>query len=195
MPAETCHLSSAVLQMSSLQNGSSGKTSPASCPPTTTHSDAFWLDLPAKLCRSSRQGDGGRTLVMCLDHRGISRGDALMPNTSVWPNDASGCSLLRVLETGPIPDKYFLSAKACWGIIRRAAKRKRILPTALLDALVSVVFGSRLRRLRGVFLAHARRGWIIPFRSIPSPVLRVRSRLRRAARQPKKSNTPLLGNR
>jgi hypothetical protein len=61
-----------------------------------------------------------------------------MPNISAWPNDARVSSLSDVLVKGPIPEKYFLSAAACAGILRRAAKRRRILP-ALLEAVLTAV--------------------------------------------------------
>jgi len=48
-------------------------------------------------------------------------------------------SLSSVLEQGPIPPKYFLSAVACEGILRRAKARGKALPPALHSALLSVV--------------------------------------------------------
>lgn len=48
-----------------------------------------------------------------------------MPNISAWPNDAAACSLSQVLEQDSIHAKYFLSAKACAGILRRAEARER----------------------------------------------------------------------
>ncbi len=61
-----------------------------------------------------------------------------MPNISEWPNDAVVCSLSQVLETGLIPQRYFLSKMACVGILRRAAKRKKTLPEQLERALAAV---------------------------------------------------------
>jgi hypothetical protein len=58
-----------------------------------------------------------------------------MPNISAWPNDAAVCSLSQVLEQGSIPSKYFLSARACAGILRRAEARGKTLPDELLSAL------------------------------------------------------------
>ncbi len=54
------------------------------------------------------------------------------------PNDGTVCSLSDVLETGEVPQRYFLSAKACAGILRRADKRGRALPPLLLEALTAV---------------------------------------------------------
>ena len=45
------------------------------------------------------------------------------------------CSLSDVLETGRVPEKYYLTAKACQGILRRAEQRRKKLPVALKEAL------------------------------------------------------------
>jgi hypothetical protein len=50
------------------------------------------------------------------------------------PSAAVACSLSAVLEADA-PPKYFLSAKAARGILRRADKRGRELPTRLREAL------------------------------------------------------------
>ena len=59
-------------------------------------------------------------------------------NFSEFHRDASVCSLSDVLETGEVPQKYYLSQKACAGILRRAEKRGRELPQALHEALSQV---------------------------------------------------------
>jgi hypothetical protein len=71
-------------------------------------------------------------------------------STSEWTgldglslNDAGVCSLSDILETGDVPQRYYLSAKACAGILRRAAKRGKELPIALLRALEQVAEDSR----------------------------------------------------
>lgn len=56
-------------------------------------------------------------------------------STSDWPSDGSACSLSQVLEDGPLPPRYFLSQRACAGILRRAAKRGKELPPVLHQAL------------------------------------------------------------
>jgi len=48
-------------------------------------------------------------------------------------------SLSDILETGDLPQRYYLSPKACAGILRRAANRGKDLPTMLLRALSAVV--------------------------------------------------------
>lgn len=69
----------------------------------------------------------------------------LMLNTSEWPRDASVCSLSDVLETRA-DARYFLSRKACAGILRRAEKRGRELPRALREALEAVARTTTGRR-------------------------------------------------
>jgi hypothetical protein len=48
------------------------------------------------------------------------------------------CSLSDILETGDVPQRFFLTAKACQGILRRAEKRGKKLPEALNAALKAV---------------------------------------------------------
>ena len=55
------------------------------------------------------------------------------------PSDDAVCSLSDILETGDLPQRYFLSAKACRGILRRAEKRGKELPGRLREALERVV--------------------------------------------------------
>ena len=55
-----------------------------------------------------------------------------------FPSDAVVSSLSDVLETGDVPRKYYLSPKACRGILRRAEKRGRALPQSLKLALEQV---------------------------------------------------------
>jgi len=48
------------------------------------------------------------------------------------------CSLSDTLETGDLPQRFFLSATACQGILRRAEKRGKVLPPMLEKALQAV---------------------------------------------------------
>jgi hypothetical protein len=96
--------------------GSFGKTSPASCP----------LEKDGILVPSS-----GRWLNSGMG----SPTECLTLNISEWPSDAVVCSLSDILETGDLPQRFFLSAKACTGILRRVERRGRQLPYALRCAL------------------------------------------------------------
>jgi hypothetical protein len=121
-----------------LQQSSSGKMSQESSTPKTMPSAAFLERLPVKVIRSQRQGRDGQTLVVCLVPKEQSRGESSMPNISEWPNVGDVCSLSQVLETTSIPQRFFLSSRACAGILRRAEKRGKDLPPALKTALKSV---------------------------------------------------------
>src|SRR3970040_22742 len=64
-------------------------------------------------------------------------GGFLTLNTSDWPSAAAVCSLSQVLEADA-PRKYYLSPKACQGILRRAEKRGKLLPPSLQASLEQV---------------------------------------------------------
>jgi hypothetical protein len=55
--------------------------------------------------------------------------------TSESPNVAVVFLLSDVLETGDVPQKFYLSPKACEGVLRRAEKRGKALPPQLKSAL------------------------------------------------------------
>lgn len=93
-----------------------GRTSPAYCPATEEGI------LAPSSGRWGNSGMGSPTECWTL-------------NTSEWPKDAAVCSLSDTLETGDVPHRFFLSAKACQGILRRAEKRGKNLPTDLRLAL------------------------------------------------------------
>jgi hypothetical protein len=56
-------------------------------------------------------------------------------------SDGDVCSLSDILETGDVPLRFYLSQKACQGILRRAEKRGKALPTVLREALLAVAGG------------------------------------------------------
>ena len=55
-----------------------------------------------------------------------------------FPNDGDVCSLSDILETGDLPRRFFLTPKACAGILRRAVGRGKDLPPPLQAALQAV---------------------------------------------------------
>ena len=65
----------------------------------------------------------------------ISLGGFLMPNIGEYPSAGVESSLWQVME-GNAPVKYYLSKKACEGIIRRAENRDKTLPKLLETALL-----------------------------------------------------------
>ena len=148
MQEETCRSRSAASQTQLTMFGEEtenrralfcGKTYRGSCLIPGTRSGAFLGSLPEAAASCNRQGKDGETLVACLDPGAQSLGGCSTPNFSEWPNDAAVCSLWQVLEKGPVPRKYYLSAKACEGILRRAERRGKALPAMLEAALRSVI--------------------------------------------------------
>ena len=65
----------------------------------------------------------------------VPHGGCLMLNFGECPNVENVSTLSAILEAD-VPDKYFLSAKACWGIIRRAQEKQKEIPTILKIALL-----------------------------------------------------------
>jgi len=60
-------------------------------------------------------------------------------STSEWHSAAVVCLLSDTLVTGDVPPQYFLSPRACSGILRRAERRQKQLPPMLKVALEQVV--------------------------------------------------------
>ena len=62
------------------------------------------------------------------------RGDASTLNTGVSPREEKESSLSQILQEN-VPEKYYLSQRACSGILRRASARGKELPELLKRAL------------------------------------------------------------
>jgi len=93
-----------------------GRTSPA-CYPVTEDST-----LPASFEGWGNAGMGSPTEFLTL-------------SISEFHSAADACSLSDVLETGEVPQRFFLSSTACKGILRRAEKRGKSLPLSRKKAL------------------------------------------------------------
>ena len=65
----------------------------------------------------------------------ISLGESLTLNTLEYHNAADECFLSDILVEEEVPQRYYLSARASQGILRRAEKRGKALPTMLEAAL------------------------------------------------------------
>jgi hypothetical protein len=65
-------------------------------------------------------------------------GAFLTLSISEFPSGGVASSLSDILETGALPQRYFLSARACAGILRRAERRGKELPLQLRAALQAV---------------------------------------------------------
>lgn len=62
------------------------------------------------------------------------RGEPWMPSIGAFPNVDCASRLSSILQVG-VPEKYYLSRKACEGILRRASRRGKELPELLKMAL------------------------------------------------------------
>jgi len=106
---------------------------------------AFWDCSPGDGLKSLTTDGGMRELSQATKARTASHGECLTLSMSEWTDlgglslsDDGVCSLSDILETGDVPQRYYLSAKACAGILRRAEKRGKDLPKALKAALAAV---------------------------------------------------------
>lgn len=91
-----------------------------------------WENVPGAF--SSERGLIASSCQRWMRSGMVWHGECWMRSFSAWPKDASVCSLLEVLEPC-VARKYFLSVKACRGIISRADRRGKPLPKRLQDAL------------------------------------------------------------
>lgn len=80
------------------------------------------------------RGDAGSPLVPLWERGFPSHGARWTPNIGECPKDAVESGLSQILED-EVPLKYYLSATACAGILRRAERRGKELPQMLKEAL------------------------------------------------------------
>ena len=118
-------------------------------------------NLALEFCRLIDRGLSGKTsLVSCHQTKEktlvpssgrwqksgiIARGESWTHNTSEHPKDADVSFLSDILE--PMEERlqrYCLSSTACKGILRRAEKRGKTLPSQLKEALEGVVETERM---------------------------------------------------
>lgn len=119
--------------------GKDSQELPDSCSNTfERYVNSVHVGLSGRTSQERSQASGGRLIASSCQRWMRSgmvwHGEYWMRSFSVWPKDASVCSLLEVLEPC-VARKYFLSAKACRGIISRADRRGKPLPKRLRDAL------------------------------------------------------------
>ena len=114
------------LLMRCARDGWSGKTCPVSC---RAEPDGTLVPSSGRWANSGMGGPTEYWTLSTLEHN-----RTLVP----FPSDDAVCGLSDVLETGDVPQRYYLSAKACSGIVRRAEKRGKALPILLRVALETV---------------------------------------------------------
>ena len=117
----------------------SGKTSPERSAPIKVRTSAPSLKKQRELRTVTPmflnlQTGNGQTLAASWETDGLSLGEYTTRSFGEYPNVAVESRLSQILEDNPHP-KYFLSAKACKGILRRAERRGKELPPMLKEAL------------------------------------------------------------
>lgn len=121
-----------------------GRTYPEPSPVTTERtSEQSWKNLPAwsnqtLLFLDLRGGADGAKPEQSPETDGLWRGDSWTVNISEWPSAESVSLLSSTLEVNA-PEKYYLSARACQGILTRASRRGKKLPDLLQTALLEMI--------------------------------------------------------
>ena len=119
--------------------GSSGRTSPEHSQRTAVATLESWLARWLGPTLPFQSADGERAALQSARTdssngacwtRSMSEFNHIPPRSR---SDVAVSSLSSILERGPIDPRYFLSPKACSGILRRAEKRGKELPGALLN--------------------------------------------------------------
>lgn len=90
--------------------------------------------------RPSSRGADGTKPEQSPEADGLWHGDSLTLNTGEYPNAENASLLSQILEVN-VPQKYYLSARACQGILTRASRRGKPLPGVLRQALMDVIGG------------------------------------------------------
>ena len=126
--------------MEDIQDTVSGKTSQALSPPTeemiSKLSSKQLSELKKKGCRCLRlKITDGRNQTYFWETDGAWLTEFSTLNTGVSPSEEQESTLSQIL-LAEVPEKYYLSPKACLGILRRASARGKDLPELLKKALV-----------------------------------------------------------
>lgn len=88
--------------------------------------------------RPSGRGTDGAKPEQSPETDGLWHGDSWMLNTGEFPNAERESRLSWILEDN-VPQKYYLSARACQGILTRASRRGKALPDLLKTALLEMI--------------------------------------------------------
>ena len=125
--------------MADIQDTASEKTCPAHSPPTMetisklSSKQLSVLKKKGSRCLRLRITDGRKqTYIWETDGAWLTAFSTL--NTGVSPSAEQESTLSQIL-LAEVPEKYYLSPKACQGILRRASARGKELPEVLRKAL------------------------------------------------------------
>lgn len=122
-----------------------GKTYPEHSVPTAEKiSEPCWKNLPAwnnqtfQFLNFRVEGADGAKPERSPETDGLWLGDSLTLNIGESPNAERESLLSWILEDN-VPKKYYLSARACQGILTRASRRGKKLPELLEVALLETI--------------------------------------------------------
>lgn len=117
--------------------------SPESAPLDGGSADAVLIDGRWQSLQTTLLGDGDAPFCgASWPTSGYVRDDRCWTRDVVeWREPRVTASLADVLVRGEVPARYYLSARACEGILRRAERRGRELPAALMAALEGTAGG------------------------------------------------------
>ena len=131
--------------MENIQNSQSGKMSEElSAQAKVKTSDVCWKDLHALSSQTFQFLDlqgrtgSGQNLERFPVMDGLLHGDCSTLNTGESPSVARESRLSWILEDN-VPQKFYLSARACQGILVRASRRGKPLPELLKQALLDMI--------------------------------------------------------
>ena len=130
-----------------------GKTCKERSAPTEEKiSEPCWKNLPAWNNQTLqfldlRRGADGTKPEQSPETDGLWHGDSLTLNIGEFPNAERESLLSWILEDN-VPKKYYLSARACQGILTRASRRGKALPDILRQALMDVIGGGNSYTLK-----------------------------------------------
>ena len=119
--------------------GSFSRMSPVFFQAMTAKTSQPSLAQPLDTITAPPQKDG-RTAALQKESQedSESHGEYLTLSISECHSAAAVCSLSDILETGDLPLRYFLSAKACAGLLRRSGQRGKDLPSPLKETLEAI---------------------------------------------------------
>lgn len=120
-----------------------GKTCPEHSAPTEEKiSEPCWKNLPAWDNQTFQfldlRKENGAKPGQSHETDGAWLGDSSTVNISEWPSVENVSLLSSTLEANA-PEKYYLSARACQGILTRASRRGKRLPELLEAALLEMI--------------------------------------------------------
>lgn len=106
-------------------------------------SEPCWKNLPAwnnqtLLFLDLRGGADGAKPEQSPETDGLWLGDSSTLNIGECPREENVSLLSQILEVN-VPQKYYLSARACQGILNRASRRGKKLPELLEAALLETI--------------------------------------------------------